>query len=50
LMEQITRSEAQLVAGDCHLSNAAIREDTGKSVVHPLQVLERAYGLEGNDA
>lgn len=50
LMEQIGRSEAQLVAGDCHLSNAAIREDTGKAVVHPLQVLARAYGLDSPDA
>ena len=51
LMEQIGRSEAQLVAGDCHLSNGAIKEDTGRTAVHPLQVLARAYGLEGgNDA
>ncbi len=48
LMEKISRSEAQLVAGDCNLSNQAIREDTGKRPVHPLQVLARAYGLEGD--
>ena len=46
LMEKITRSDAQLVAGDCNLSNQAIREDTGRRPVHPLQVLARAYGLE----
>ena len=50
LMEQIGRSEAQLVTGDCHLSNGAIREDTGRQPVHPLQVLARAYGLETPDA
>ena len=50
MMEQINRSEAQLVTGDCHLSNRAIREDTGRSPVHPLQVLARAYGYEAADA
>ncbi len=46
LMEQITKSEAELVAGDCHLSNGAILEDTGRKPIHPLQVLARAYGIE----
>ncbi len=49
LMDQIGRSAAQLVAGDCHLSNGAIQEDTGRRPVHPLQVLARAYGLEEPD-
>ncbi len=46
LMEAITKSDAELVAGDCHLSNGAIHEDTGRKPVHPLQVLARAYGIE----
>jgi Fe-S oxidoreductase len=49
LMERVRASDAQLVAGDCHLANGAIEEDTGKTPVHPLQVLARAYGLEEED-
>lgn len=47
LMETIERAETDLVTGDCHLSNTAIREATGKVPVHPIQVLARAYGLGG---
>ena len=46
LMEQIAKSDAELVAGDCHLSNGAILEDTGRKPIHPLEVLARAYGIE----
>ena len=50
LMEAVTKSDADLIAGDCHLSNTAIKEGTGKTPVHPLQVLARAYGIEERDA
>jgi glycerol-3-phosphate dehydrogenase subunit C len=46
LMEAVAKAETGLVAGDCHLSNTAIREGTGKAPVHPIQVLARAYGLD----
>jgi Fe-S oxidoreductase len=46
LMERVRDSQAQLVAGDCHLANVAITEDTEKRPSHPLQVLARAYGIE----
>jgi len=46
LMEAISTDDAELVAGDCHLANTAIREETRRVPVHPLQVLARAYGLE----
>ncbi len=46
LMETVAKSEAELVAGDCHLANTAIHEGTGKRPVHPLQVVARAYGIE----
>ena len=45
-MERVQDAETQLVAGDCHLANTAIREATQKVPVHPVQVLARAYGLE----
>ncbi|MCJ7439651.1 MAG: heterodisulfide reductase-related iron-sulfur binding cluster [Acidimicrobiia bacterium] len=47
LMEAVGKAETDLVAGDCQLSNTAIREATGKVPVHPIQVLARAYGLGG---
>jgi Fe-S oxidoreductase len=34
-----------VVCGDCHLSNTAIAEQTGKVPLHPLQLLARAYGF-----
>lgn len=46
LMEKIARSDADLIAGDCNLSNNAIVEATGKQPRHPLQVLARAYGID----
>jgi glycerol-3-phosphate dehydrogenase subunit C len=46
LMEAVAKSDADLIAGDCHLANTAIHEGTGKKPVHPLQVLARAYGVE----
>jgi Fe-S oxidoreductase len=49
LMETIEKAETDLVAGDCHLANTAIREATKKSPVHPLQVLARAYGIAESD-
>ncbi len=45
LMEAIGKADSELVTGDCHLANTAIREATGTVPVHPLQVLARAYGL-----
>ena len=45
LMDAIKNSRTPVVAGDCHLANTAIREETGKVPVHPVQVRARAYGL-----
>jgi Fe-S oxidoreductase len=33
------------VAGDCHLANGGILQETGKEPLHPLQVVARAYGI-----
>jgi glycerol-3-phosphate dehydrogenase subunit C len=46
LMEKVRESQAELIVGDCHLSNNAIKEQAGKTPVHPLQVIARAYGIE----
>jgi Fe-S oxidoreductase len=45
LMEAVEKADSDLIAGDCHLANTAIREATGKVPSHPVQVLARAYGL-----
>jgi glycerol-3-phosphate dehydrogenase subunit C len=45
LGEEITKAEGEVVAGDCHLANTAITEQTGRVPVHPLQVIARAYGI-----
>jgi len=34
-----------VVAGDCHLANTAINEQTGEEPLHPLQLIARAYGI-----
>jgi glycerol-3-phosphate dehydrogenase subunit C len=46
LMERVRESEAELIAGDCHLANTAIREESGRTPRHPLQVLAEAYGMD----
>jgi glycerol-3-phosphate dehydrogenase subunit C len=42
---EIERANGDVVAGDCHLANTAITEQTGKVPAHPIQVLARAYGI-----
>jgi Fe-S oxidoreductase len=33
------------IAGDCHLANGGIVQETGKAPRHPLQIVARAYGI-----
>jgi glycerol-3-phosphate dehydrogenase subunit C len=42
---QIDQAGGDIVAGDCHLANTAIAEQTGRTCQHPLQVMARAYGI-----
>ncbi len=42
---QIDKAGGDIVAGDCHLANTAIVEQTGRTPQHPLQVMARAYGI-----
>ena len=50
LMEAVRSAGSELVTGDCHLANTAIREATNRVPVHPVQVLARAYGIEDGAA
>ncbi len=45
LGEQIDDAGGDAVAGDCHLANTAIAEQTGREAKHPLQIVARAYGI-----
>jgi Fe-S oxidoreductase len=42
---EIDRIGGEVVAGDCHLANGVIIEQTGRTPVHPIQVVARAYGI-----
>lgn len=46
LMDRVRESDADLVAGDCHLANNAVKQETQKAPSHPLHVLARAYGID----
>jgi Fe-S oxidoreductase len=45
LGEQIRNAGGDVVAGDCHLANGVIVEETGRTPVHPIQIVARAYGI-----
>jgi len=45
LAEEIQRAGGDVVAGDCHLANTAINEQTGEEPLHPIQLIARAYGI-----
>jgi Fe-S oxidoreductase len=45
LGDLVRRADGDVVAGDCHLANTAIAEQTDDEPVHPLQLIARAYGI-----
>jgi glycerol-3-phosphate dehydrogenase subunit C len=45
LAAEIDRADGEVVSGDCHLANTVIVEQTGRTPLHPLQVMARAYGI-----
>ena len=45
LAAELERAGGDVIAGDCHLANTAITEQTGRVPQHPLQVIARAYGI-----
>ena len=49
LATMINRADGDTVAGDCHLANTAILEQTGRAPVHPIQIIARAYGIPEED-
>lgn len=45
----IGRAGNDVVAGDCHLANGGILQETGKQPVHPISIVARAYGIPEED-
>ncbi len=45
LGDEVRKANGDVVAGDCHLANTAITEQTGETPLHPLQLIARAYGI-----
>lgn len=45
LGELVEQARADIVAGDCALANSEIAQRSSRPVVHPVQVLARAYGI-----
>lgn len=45
LLEDVQAAQADIVATDCPLSALRIYQGTGRRPLHPVQVLEQAYGL-----
>jgi len=41
----IGKANGEVVAGDCHLANGGIVQETGRQPVHPVSLLARAYGI-----
>jgi Fe-S oxidoreductase len=41
----IGKARGDVVAGDCHLANGGIVQETGRRPVHPVSLLARAYGI-----
>ncbi len=41
----IERAGGEVVAGDCHLANGGIVQETGRTPQHPMSLLARAYGI-----
>jgi Fe-S oxidoreductase len=41
----VRRTGGDVVAGDCHLANTVIAEQTDALPMHPIQIIARAYGI-----
>lgn len=43
----VNESGADIVATDCSLAGLQIEQGTGRKTIHPIEVLAKAYGIEG---
>ena len=51
LCKSVERAGANCVASDCLLAGINVTEETGKTPLHPIEVMRNAYGLsrQGDD-
>jgi Fe-S oxidoreductase len=45
MAKAIERAGGDVVAGDCHLANGGIVQETGRRPIHPVSLVARAYGI-----
>jgi glycerol-3-phosphate dehydrogenase subunit C len=45
MAKAIDKHDSEAVAGDCHLANGGIVQETGRTPVHPVSLVARAYGI-----
>jgi Fe-S oxidoreductase len=48
LCNQMSADEESTMVSDCPLASIQIQDGTGKKPLHPMQVMEQAYGLKTN--
>jgi Fe-S oxidoreductase len=46
VFEEVKRHRPDAIASDCPLAALQIRQGTGRTPKHPIQMLAEAYGLE----
>jgi Fe-S oxidoreductase len=46
LFDELTAANADLIASDCPLAGVQIGQGTGRPVLHPIEILRDAYGME----
>jgi Fe-S oxidoreductase len=46
LLRRIAEAGEGRIASDCFMAGLAIRRGTGRSVLHPIEILREAYGIE----
>jgi Fe-S oxidoreductase len=49
LFERIRAEKSDAVATDCPLAGIQIRQGTGRTAKHPIQILAESYGLSFGD-
>jgi len=49
MVDAIEAADNDTIAGDCHLANGGILQETGTQPLHPLQIVARAYGIPEED-
>lgn len=49
LVKELAKTPDDVIAGECHLANSAIIEETARTPQHPLSLLARAYGIPPED-